>query len=845
MKRIKNAQVFVVIFFIFLTLFTFRSYVWKHQVPLPFNLLAVLYSPWKYQTWPGYPLGVQNKPLGFDNLKLFYPYRTFTTAEFKQGRIPLWNPYVFSGNVHAATYQSAVWYPLNILYFVLPQADAWSVFILLQPILVGWFTYLFLRSLGQSKAAGFLGAVGFAYSGWMIALWEEALVLVHSILWLPLALFASNLIWEGKHQKQGFLLLVIALSFSILAGFLQMSIYVFATVILWNIYRYRAANTQNRTRGSGVVVMGVIAGILVSAIQWVGAFEAYLLSSRGVVNAKFLFDQFLSPVTHLITFIVPDFWGNPGSYNYFSSLVYIQERVVYIGIFVFIFAIFMYCIRTSRDINFWKIFTAATLSLGFALPTSWIWYVFHVPILSVAQPARIFVLSTFGLCILAGYGIDAMNREGSRRIFSRIILSIGVVVGFLWTYVMCVWFIVHIKSFLFDWCLGQSTRLCSDIGNFYDQKWPYLTATVSLRNLLLPTVFLIIAWGSFHFMKKNRTVFFVTALIATIMGSLYFANKMLYFSDRLFEYPQTMPISTLGSLAGINRVWSYGDGYIMRNVLSYYNIFSPEGYDALYPQRYGELLYTIGTKGVVTDQINRTDVSLGETGQNELMTNNPRRLRLMSLLGVKYIMEHKEDNGKDAILPEKRFPPNLFDLVWQNDAWRIWQYKDALPRTFIAHDILIENDPQKIVDQLYNSNVNLHSTVILEKPFSLLTEDLGAQGEESASISAYEANRVTITVYAKSPGVLFLSDTYYPGWEAYVDGKKTPIYRANYAFRAVPVRQGQHTVTFLYRPASFILGVVLSNIGIIFIIFVSVYLFLRQKSVVARRGTMQKLVKGV
>lgn len=47
MKRIKNAQVFVVIFFVFFTLFTFRFYVWKHQVPLPFNLLAVLYSPWK------------------------------------------------------------------------------------------------------------------------------------------------------------------------------------------------------------------------------------------------------------------------------------------------------------------------------------------------------------------------------------------------------------------------------------------------------------------------------------------------------------------------------------------------------------------------------------------------------------------------------------------------------------------------------------------------------------------------------------------------------------------------------------------------------------------------------
>lgn len=810
MKRTKNFQVFVVVFFISLTLFTFRSYVWKHQVPLPFNLLVFLYSPWKYQTWPDYPLGVQNKPLGFDNLKLFYPYRKFTTEKFKKGQIPLWNPYVFSGNVHAATYQSAVWYPLNILYFILPQPDAWSILILLQPIFVGWFMSLFLRSLGQSKAASLFGALGFAFSGWMIAMWEEALVLIHSVLWLPLGLYASNLIWEGKHQKRGFLLLTIALSFSILAGFLQMSIYVFATVLMWNIYRYLTAGKYTRSRSAGLVVVGVISGILISGIQWIPAVEAYLLSSRGVVNAKFLFDQFLSPVSHLITLIVPDFWGNPGSYNYFSSLVYIQERVIYIGIFVLIFAIFMYCMQTSRNINFWKIFTAVTLSLGFALPTSWIWYALHVPILSVAQPARIFVLSTFGLCVLAGFGIDEMNREGARKVFSRIVFGFGTVIGFLWVYVIGIWLIVQNKSFLSD------------------QEWPYLVATVSMRNLLLPTVFFITAWGSFHFMKINRAAFIMTIFIVTIIGNLYFSNKLLYFSDRKFEYPPIEPIVSLKNLAGYDRVWSYGDGYIMRNMFSYFNILSPEGYDALYPKRYGELLYSIKTKGLIAEQINRTDVSLGESNQNELMSSSPERLRLMSLLGVKYVVEHKEDIQSKISISD-RFPPNLFKLSWQNDDWRIWEYIDALPRTFISRNVVIENDAQKIVDQLYNSNFNLQKTVILEDPFPFSTVDPEAEGHDSARIASYESNKVIITAYAKSPGVLFLSDTFYPGWEAYVDGKKTPIYRANYAFRAVPVEQGQHVVTFIYRPMSFVWGVVLSGFGILQIPVVLMYLALQDK----------------
>ena len=122
----------------------------------------------------------------------------------------------------------------------------------------------------------------------------------------------------------------------------------------------------------------------------------------------------------------------------------------------------------------------------------------------------------------------------------------------------------------------------------------------------------------------------------------------------------------------------------------------------------------------------------------------------MSSVGVQYIMEGKEDNWKDAILPEKRFPPNLFDLAWQNDAWRIWQYKDALPRTFIAHDIIIENDPQKNCGPALPSNVNLHNTVnFSRKPLRFRQLVWMHQEKRALDISAYEANKVTITVYAE------------------------------------------------------------------------------------------------
>jgi uncharacterized membrane protein YfhO len=62
---------------------------------------------------------------------------------------------------------------------------------------------------------------------------------------------------------------------------------------------------------------------------------------------------------------------------------------------------------------------------------------------------------------------------------------------------------------------------------------------------------------------------------------------------------------------------------------------------------------------------------------------------------------------------------------------------------------------------------------------------------------------------------LVLSDTYYPGWKAFVDGKETKIYRADYAFRAIPLNAGTHRVEFTYDPISFKLGVGGTLMGII------------------------------
>ena len=67
-------------------------------------------------------------------------------------------------------------------------------------------------------------------------------------------------------------------------------------------------------------------------------------------------------------------------------------------------------------------------------------------------------------------------------------------------------------------------------------------------------------------------------------------------------------------------------------------------------------------------------------------------------------------------------------------------------------------------------------------------------------------NRVTIRTVLNAPGYLVLADTWYPGWQARVDGEPTALLRANHAFRAVQLTAGEHVVEMVYRPTSVLVG---------------------------------------
>jgi hypothetical protein len=76
----------------------------------------------------------------------------------------------------------------------------------------------------------------------------------------------------------------------------------------------------------------------------------------------------------------------------------------------------------------------------------------------------------------------------------------------------------------------------------------------------------------------------------------------------------------------------------------------------------------------------------------------------------------------------------------------------------------------------------------------------------------YEPERVVVR--ASGPGLLVLSDNWFPGWRASVDGRDVPVERVDYLFRGVRLGPGEHTVEFRYRPVSWRLGWIVSLVSL-------------------------------
>ena len=161
-------------------------------------------------------------------------------------------------------------------------------------------------------------------------------------------------------------------------------------------------------------------------------------------------------------------------------------------------------------------------------------------------------------------------------------------------------------------------------------------------------------------------------------------------------------------------------------------------------------------------------------------------------------------------------------LIYSQEV-NIYERSQGFPRAFVVHRAIFDEqqeaasaDLESIVDRL-RSTVVIHHAMVPEINSQLL--NVSPQDASKVEILQYKPNEVAINTNLVYPGFLVLSDAYHPDWKAYVDGQEVKIYEADYLFRAVFLPAGQHLVKFIFVPVSFTIGLMVSFLTVMGMIF--------------------------
>jgi len=148
-----------------------------------------------------------------------------------------------------------------------------------------------------------------------------------------------------------------------------------------------------------------------------------------------------------------------------------------------------------------------------------------------------------------------------------------------------------------------------------------------------------------------------------------------------------------------------------------------------------------------------------------------------------------------------------FRLAHSGDV-KIYENLDALPRAFLVSRTLPAADDAAALTAMNDAAFDPAQIVVLHERQTAAAQSDTLSG--ATRIMSYEPERIVIETDGAGEGWLVLTDAWYPGWHAAVDGRPVAIARANVLFRAVPVPAGHHHIEFTYEPVSFRVGVGIS-----------------------------------
>lgn len=745
---------------------------------------------------------------GLDSLTQFYPWYSYLGESLRSGTLPGWNPHQLSGTPFAGDPLSGWSYlPAMLFFTLLPLTLAAKGYLFFHLISAGIGCFALARALGIRTSGALLAAVAYEFGSYLYIRNACCFAYASVMVWLPVAILGAEMAIKSRRLlDRGLWCALSGLAVSqMLAAWLGQGSY-YALLVLGGYVAYRTllfppAHARDlRSRLLGLSLTGgavLLIGFCLAAAGLFPRLEYNALSGlAGGYPEGQRFTGGLEAGDFRRLFLPPDlFYGGA----IVMALALAAPLVARRG-------------AARFALPYFAVVSVLALTLAGEGPTllhSALELLPYFGRVHPHDPERILVVFYLGAALLAGAALTHLGERGRR---SKALISLPLLAAL---------FLATRSTLNPPVEPSEATLEEAAQAGLWEEPAPSLmelgvqmppgafvalllaaailaayallpARLTVLRGLAVVLLVLVVFWdlnaASAASIEKSEELGPASKRIKVDLDEYYEHTQTTdflrsapggpsrylgldpRFGERGSRLPYHLRFDDLETqrLETANRATLHGEG--MQSI---------QGYNAVHLARYDRFLEALNGRSQ-----NYHDSDVFPAG-----LDSPR----LDLLNVRYI-----------VVPDKitsGTPESLRGLpvVSEDGTRKILENPEALPRAWIVHSAR-QAGPEEALDLLSSGEVDPRETALLagEEPPPLEKPD--DPSEDRTRVTGYESNRIELSTATGARGMLVLSEVYYPGWKAYVDGEQVPLHRADYLLRAVPVPAGEHTVELRYEP---------------------------------------------
>jgi hypothetical protein len=723
-----------------------------------------------------------------------YAFREFAASTLRAaGQFPLWNPYLYGGMPYIAAMHGDIFYPTFLLRMVMPTDVAMTWGFIIHIFLSGLFTFGFLRAIGYSFYGSLIGGVAYMMSGQIasyVSPGHDGKLFVSALF--PLALWMLHWgIRGGKSWSWGAFALIIGLcvlsphpqllQYTLLACGAYALFLAFAS--LDGVALPRVVAIKRLAAALGAVVVGMAMG----AVQYLPVREYVAWSPRagGLADYRVATSYAWNP-EELLNVYLPQFSGILNNY-WGRNIIHLHSDYVGVVVLVLAGAAFIGLRGDPRrkHIIFWSAALLVSLlwSLGSSTPFYRIPYAIIPGTKYFRAPATIFFLGTLAIALLAGAGAERfLQRRVSRKYLTGWLIGAGVI-----TLLASFGGLTSVAESLVDERMFD--RVLANKGDLFIGAW---------RSFFF--VALVVALGLAVLRERisgRAAAWALAALLAVDLWTierLYWMfsppAKVIYASDPIIEMLKSEP-QPARVIALELRQTPEPDAFLGGDALMTHRIRQARGYHGNQLGRYNELI--------------------GEnSGLQQLFTPN-----VLQLTNTRFILTN---------IPELPFIGNTTQVTGpvrnaSGDTVYLYRLNADNPYSWVT-PVAVKAPDEQVLATLLNPRFDVRRAALFDTSASVAV----SQGVQAlppplaigASVSRYEPGKVMIDLSAPAPhgSSLVVSENYYPGWKATVDGKPAQLGRADYTMIGVELPQGARRIELEFTSPTYQKGKTITWIAI-------------------------------